>query len=288
MKTHNKIIASVLIISLLLILGCSKEETSLPTCDNSPQDSECICPDGLEKVSSADSYLYFCVNISCGDTVYPNSLNSTCVKSCPSEYANLFGYDMTQQGKYPYPLCFWIQNASDMACARFPEFHQCACPEGLTRGDTSMGYSCFNITCEGFLLSNGSCVEKCPEGLTYDLIVDVGPYAPLCVPEWYDSLERYQEEIKCEDDSDCVWDEYNSFECCKCGLGYMNIKTKEQNRIWREENCAGEQNYSGWKWVNCPNNPGNEAKGCSRRDGYLNLTEAVPLTCENGRCLVDS
>lgn len=164
-----------------------------------------------------------------------------------------------------------------ISCDEFPDYDECVCPEGLTKDMTLGGYFCHNVTCEGYLLSNGSCVDECPEGFTYISTVDIGYHAPLCVPEWYYSEERTEEERSCEKDSDCVWDEYESFQCCKCGLEIMNKKTKERNKAWREKNCKGPRDYSEWKWRNCPDNPGYEPCFSDKKES---------LVCRYGKCFI--
>ncbi|MFH1328932.1 MAG: hypothetical protein ABIH76_08875 [Candidatus Bathyarchaeota archaeon] len=132
--------------------------------------------------------------------------------------------------------------------------------------------------CSGYLTHDRRCVDECPEG--FESIASTAYESiPACVIEGYFSEERYILETKCSQDSDCLWDEYETGSCCPYIPKIVNVKTHNDNLKWRQENCRGDMNFSEWKWRLCPNNP--------YRNNYFNQSwkPETPFCWEGKKCV---
>ncbi|MDP2750084.1 MAG: hypothetical protein Q8O89_04600 [Nanoarchaeota archaeon] len=159
------------------------------SCFDSPENIDCMCPDGLVKksreyiysVNRSKNYMYHCINVSCNE-VGDFSLNETCVKSCPKEYARVYISDAGEDRGYSQ--CLFIKNASEMICDKFPNFNEdCVCPKGQKPLGSMGGISCVEESfCTGYTLSDNesNCVPGCPEGYMPLIVTDTGQ-AGTCI-----------------------------------------------------------------------------------------------------------
>lgn len=181
MKNINIIIFGIAVFILILLVGCVKEEVIL--CDDFPDNSNCICSEGLIKQSTP--YGYFCANTTCSHCTDKTckkffdppefTLKGRCVSSCSENY---YPFEVHNEDGFYYQFCFSITNQSEMFCERYPSYQNCVCPEGQKQIHTQGGIECVNNSfCLDYILSDVNkslCVKDCPKGYIPLSITDVG------------------------------------------------------------------------------------------------------------------